>query len=811
MSGDLSGFSMFELFKSEAESHAQTLSDGLLALESDPADLSHVEGLMRAAHSIKGAARIVDLEAVVQLAHAMEDCFIAVQKGEEILTSSRVDQLLQGVDVFQSLAALPEQQMSEWLEANASACLSLADAVRQPVPEPTSIDSGESSAAEKPPAAEQESAKDQVASARAANSEAARPQATAANTEDTEVASTPAGSGDKPTPDTSRPQTPTAGDQPARRGKEIEAPAGSAGDEQAAREHRTVPVSATNLNRIMRLAGESMIDAQRLQSMDQSLENLQAASRHMSTLLDRLTLAVSGSAACAELNELRQLNQASEQMLQEHTTDLQQALWRSERTSTALYHQVIESRMRPFREGVVAFPRMIRDLSRALGKQVVLEIGGGAVSVDRDILGKLEAPLNHLLRNCVDHGIETPEDRRAVGKSTDGRIVLRARHHAGMLTVQVRDDGRGIDIEALRDKVVGRGLADAALAAELSHAELLEFLFLPGFSTASTVTEISGRGVGLDVVRNMVAEVSGTVRVDTEPGRSTTFTLRLPVTLSVIRAVLVEIAGEPYAFPLARLQRIVRVASTACQAVQGKQQFLLDGQSVGLVNGTEVLGLPGSAPAGDEISVVVLGDADQVCGLVVDRFIGEQDLVVRPLDPRLGRVPNVTAAATLENGDPLLIVDVEDLLRSMQQRLGEGRLRGMRSVTPEQARARRRVLVVDDSVTVREVQRQLLRAHGYDVDVAVDGQDGWHSLCAATYDLLITDVDMPRMNGIELIRAVRSDSRFADLPVIVVSYKAREEDRRLGLEVGANAYLTKGSFHDDSFMETVNDLIGAIE
>ena len=215
--------------------------------------------------------------------------------------------------------------------------------------------------------------------------------------------------------------------------------------------------------------------------------------------------------------------------------------------------------MRPFAEGTQAFPRMIRDLSKSLGKQVSFDIVGGSVAVDRDILRKLEAPLNHILRNCVDHGIEKPAERRAAGKSETGRITLEARHHAGMLTIEVRDDGRGIDAESLRHKIVDRKLVDATMAADLNHAELFEFLFLPGFSTASQVTEVSGRGVGLDVVRSMVQEVSGTVRVDSEPGHGPSSACDLPVTLSVIRAALAEIAGELYAFPLAKLERIVRV------------------------------------------------------------------------------------------------------------------------------------------------------------------------------------------------------------------------------------------------------------
>jgi two-component system sensor histidine kinase and response regulator WspE len=454
---------------------------------------------------------------------------------------------------------------------------------------------------------------------------------------------------------------------------------------------------------------------------------------------------------------------------------------------------------------------MIRDLARRLNKRVRFELQGGSVSVDRDILRKLEAPLNHLLRNCVDHGIESPEQRRLAGKPETGSVVLSARHHAGMLTVEVSDDGGGIQPESVRQKVIERRLADESMVAQMSTSELLQFLFLPGFSTASQLTEVSGRGVGLDVVQSMVQEVSGNVSVDSEAGQSTRFTLRLPVTLSVIRAALAEISGEPYAFPLSRLQRIVRISPTDCRGVQGRQQFLLDGRSVGLVDASDLLSLPGSAADQDPWSVIVLGDRDQMYGLVVDRFIGEQDLVVRQLDSRLGHVPHISAAAVTESGEPLLIVDIEDLLRSLQQRLAEGRVRGKRSPGQSQRQRRHRVLVVDDSLTVREVERHLLQNHGYDVDVAVDGRDGWTALSTGSYDLMITDVDMPRMNGIELVRTAREDARFAELPIIIVSYKDRQEDRLAGLDAGANGYLTKGSFHDDSFVNMVAELIGDID
>ncbi len=768
---------MFELFKAEAETHSRTLSDGLLALEARPDELAHLDSLMRAAHSIKGAARIIQLDPLVELAHAMEDCFVAVGRGEQSLPPERVDQLLRGVDLFQALAALPEDQLAGWLEANRGICASLATEVRQPP-----VASSKSSA---PVVAQQAGPQPLPPSADATQSPAPAP---IRETATPDQAAIPAGGSGEPG------ETPASATRP------------EAATQEPAGDDRAVPVSAANLNRILRLASESMIEARRLQSMTQSLTRLRKVGRR---LFSRLEQAGTGDARTAgkAWDEVRRLQEGWDRLMQEHTSGLESALWQSERTSTALYHEVLGSRMRPFSEGTTAFPRMIRDLARTLGKRVSFDVQGGSVAVDRDILRKLEAPLNHLLRNCVDHGLESPEARRAAGKPETGRIVLSARHHAGMLTVQVCDDGRGIDPEAVRRKVLERKLAAPDLVANLGRDELFEFLFLPGFTTAGAVTEVSGRGVGLDVVQNMVQEVSGSVRVESQPGQSTTFTLRLPVTLSVVRAALAEISGEPYAFPLSRLQRILRVDATECRPVQGRQQLLLDGRSVGLISAAEILGLPETQIAGDQLSVIVLDDGGQLYGLLVDRFVGEQDLVVRQLDARLGHVPHISSAAITESGEPLLIVDIEDLLRSMQQRLAEGRLHGLRSFRHAEVGRAKRVLVVDDSLTVREVERQLLQAHGYEVDVAVDGRDGWTALRSGHYDLLVTDVDMPRMNGIELIRTVRADARLADLPVVVVSYKDREQDRLLGLEAGANAYLTKGSFHDDTFISTVRDLM----
>ena len=281
--------------------------------------------------------------------------------------------------------------------------------------------------------------------------------------------------------------------------------------------------------------------------------------------------------------------------------------------------------------------------------------------------------------------------------------------------------------------------------------------------------------------------------------------------MSIIRALLVEIAGEPFAFPLNRIDRITTVGEDEVADLEGKPHMKVDGQPVGLVEASRILELESAARPAGRMPVVVASDRSHRFGVVVDKFLGERDLRVAPLDPRLGRVPNLNSSSVLEDGWPVLIIDVEDLIRSIDNLLGGrrvGRLGVAAGASGTAERRTKHVLVVDDSITVRELERQLLENQGYRVDVAVDGVDGWNSVRTGRYDLVVSDVDMPRMDGIELVSLIKKDPRLRAIPVIIVSYKDREEDRIRGLDAGANFYLTKSSFHDQTFLSTVVDLIG---
>jgi two-component system sensor histidine kinase and response regulator WspE len=339
----------------------------------------------------------------------------------------------------------------------------------------------------------------------------------------------------------------------------------------------------------------------------------------------------------------------------------------------------------------------------------------------------------------------------------------------------------------------------------------MDFLFLPGFSTANRVTEISGRGVGLNVVQSMVQDVGGLLRAVSQPNKGMSFYLQLPLTLSVIRALLVEIAGEAYAFALTHIERLAMIPRSEIFVSENRQFFAIDGENIGLVAAHQVLELDESPLHSklDILPVAIIRDRSEHYGLVVDRFLDARDLVVRPLDSRLGKVQDISAAAIVEDGSIVLILDVEDLLRSIDQLLADESLSKIgqtSAIIP--AKQPQRILVVDDSITVREVERKLLENHGYQVDIAVNGMDAWNAIRTGHYDLVVTDVDMPRLNGIELVSQMKSHPTLKSVPVIIVSYKDREEDYIKGLDVGANYYLTKSSFHDDSLINAVIDLIG---
>jgi two-component system sensor histidine kinase and response regulator WspE len=786
--------SLIDLFREEARTQARVLNDGLLALDRAPRDAAALEACMRAAHSLKGAARIVGVQVGVELAHAMEDCFVAAQEGRALLDPAWIDELLRGVDIVARIGNDEDESARDAvgacvasLQARMVDVLPHGAVIRRDVTLPAAVVSepAPSAAAASPTPAVRSSADPRPDPDAAFNliADALRAEATQQHAPDAASA--------KPSASNSA----------------------SSASNITAESGRMLRVRADNLDRLLSLSGESLVESRWLKPFAQSMLRVKRVQRDSTRALDQLheTLAdlKLDPRAQAALEEVRRLTAESQHLLAERLADLESFDRRSTHLSQQLYDAALQCRMRPFGDGTSGLARMVRDVARSLGKKVRWQLVGESTQVDRDILDLLEAPLGHMLRNALDHGIEAPAVRLARGKPEEGTLTLDARHTAGALLITVSDDGAGIDLDALRASIVRKKLASEETATRLSEAELLEFLFLPGFSLRDQVTDVSGRGVGLDAVHDVVKRVRGTVRITHEAGLGTRVQLQLPLTLSVIRSLLIEVAGEPYAVPLAHVNRTLHVSRAEIELLEGHQHIAFSGRRIGVVTAHQILDTAPPANESDAVSMIVIGDGPQTYGVVVDRFLGERMLVVQPLDPRLGKIRNITAGALMENGDPVLIADVDDWLRSVERLVAGGDLRHTQhGVAHAAQRTSRRVLVVDDSLTVRELERKLLAMRGYDVTIAVDGMDGWNAVRGERFDLVITDIDMPRMDGIELVTLIKRDPQLQSLPVMIVSYKDREEDRRAGLDAGADYYLAKGSFHDEALLDAVRDLIG---
>lgn len=748
---DETDYSMVTLFKIELENQSGILNKGLLTLENDPGSLDEVEQLMRASHSIKGAARILGFDPVVNVAHLMEDYFVGLQEEKVKLQSAHIDILLSAVDIFSSLSEKKENEINKWLNEN----------------------------------------NDELA--RMTFSLSSLFEGTLADEAD-EKKTSPIEKSEKPREEKS------SGGKLKKDVEEIES-------------DRVLRVSSESLNKLVGLAGESLVESRRLNNYVAELSKIKNSHSELSKIFEKVYDIVSTEKINARAEEY--LIEAQNKILElkninsSFITDFEIFTGKSSNLSNRLYREVLLSRMRPFEEGANDFPRMVRDLGRQLNKKVQLTIEGALTKVDRDILEKLKAPLTHLVRNAVDHGIESGDERVRAGKPEEGTLKLSAMHRAGMLYITLSDDGGGINIERIKKKIIEKNYVTEDMAGELTDSEITDFLFLPGFSTSQKVTEISGRGVGLDVVQNMIQEVGGVVRVDSKFGKGTTFTLQLPITLSVIRTLIMEVSGEPYAIPLTRIDYAIKIRIDKVGSIEGKQFFEYNKEKIGLIKASQIIGKPELQSEHKYLKVVVVSDRVNKYGLIVDKFLGERDLVVHRLDHRLGKVKDISAASILEDGEPVLIFDIEDLVKSIEDILSGKMLSKVKGISKSKDEInKKRILVVDDSITVREVEKKLLETHGYEVQVAVNGMDGWNAVRSAHFDLIISDIDMPRMNGFELVTLIRKNEKTHDIPIIIVSYKDREEDKLKGMEAGANYYLTKSSFHDDTFIEAVHDLIG---
>ncbi|HZO98553.1 MAG TPA: response regulator [Gaiellaceae bacterium] len=469
-----------------------------------------------------------------------------------------------------------------------------------------------------------------------------------------------------------------------------------------------------------------------------------------------------------------------------------------------LHDEVRRLRLTPAASVLDAFPRIARELAREQGKEVEWTARGAELEVDRRVLAAIKDPLLHLVRNAVDHGIEPPAVRTAAGKEPRGRVTVTvAAREGGRVEVLVEDDGRGIDPAGVREAALRTRLLSEEQSAQLGDRAALDLLFRSGLSTSRTVTDVSGHGLGLAIVKEQVGRLGGRVELESDPGRGTRVRMLLPATVATFRGVLVEERGRRFLLPVAAVERVLAVSPGELRAVEGRRTIRWNGLAVPLARLGDVLGLPdrdGGAGREDPLVCVVLAAGDERLGLLVEQVEGDREVAVKQLGPPLVRLRHTAEVGLLGTGELVPVLRPEELVRSAPATGAAA------PAAPAEPR-RPAVLVVDDAITTRVMETTMLEAAGYRVQAAVDGVDAWTALKSGEFDLVVSDVDMPRMNGFELTARIRSDPALADLPVVLVTALESREDRERGIEAGANAYVVKSSFDQSNLLELVQRLV----
>jgi two-component system chemotaxis sensor kinase CheA len=470
-------------------------------------------------------------------------------------------------------------------------------------------------------------------------------------------------------------------------------------------------------------------------------------------------------------------------------------------TCNLLDDDVYHVRMVPFADACGGLQRAVRDIAAAGDKQVKLVIQGADVEVDRAVLEGLKDPLLHLVRNAVDHGVESTSQREASGKVAAATVVVAAELRGGQVAVRVEDDGGGLDLESIRQMARKRDIAVPD-----DPREQARLIFAQGFSTAAMITDISGRGVGLDVVQSQVEQLHGAVDVSHQPGRGTCFTLTVPLTLTTIRSMLVVAAGQTFAVPTSAVRRLVRFSWQDVKSSAGRETLLLGDSPTVVVSLAKTLGLTSPAFAAGNASkglAIVLVVGHQQVAVLVDEVLAEREVLVKNLGSRIRRLRHFSGCTLLANGQIALVINSANVVRSAIAN-SAGRSTVQRPTRP---RRTERLLLVEDSVTTRVLLRNILVSAGYAVVTAVDGQEAWEMIQDQTFDLVVTDVDMPRMNGFELTALIRGTHTSIEVPVVLVTARGTEQDKQRGTQVGANAYIVKNTFQQQNLLETIAQLV----
>ncbi|MEJ1959784.1 MAG: hybrid sensor histidine kinase/response regulator [Nitrosomonadales bacterium] len=754
-------------FRVEADEHLKAMSAGLIELEKNPAADRYteiIETVFREAHSLKGAARAVNLKEIEAICHPLESVFAALKNRQIAVSQPLLDLFYQVIDALGNLLAPDAGTQESRQTISALLIRQLGDALQ----------------------------------GRFAPSVIAQPLPQA-----------------QQAPTVLLPQPPF----------EVPAPAETVVPSQApSLASPTVRVSTQKLDAVMRqveeLLAPRLATAQRVRELRDVTASF--ASRKKQRARIRPTLRLIGRYAekggngygASEVPKLLEYLESEHlfmKTLEERLLRLSKFAAQDWRTlagmTDSLLHDVKEMHLLPFSSLLEIFPRFTRELARDQGKQVELVTRGDEIEIDRRILEEMKAPLIHMVRNCIDHGIEQPVIRQSKGKPPHGTVTVSiAQNDSGKIEILVADDGSGIDAAKVKAAAYRLNLIAAEEAEKLSEQEARALVFRSGISTSQIITDISGRGLGLAIVREKIERLGGMVALESGRDGGTLFRITLPLMIATFRGVLVRAGGQYFVIPALNAEQVARVAQQDIQTVENRATILLDGQAVALVSLGDVLELPRQSATADtsgKATVVVLGAGHERVAFQVEEILGEQEVLVKSLGRQLARVRNIVGASVLGTGQVVAVLNVPDLLKSAVRRAAPAPI----AAAEPGIVAKQSILVAEDSITSRSLLKNILESAGYLVTTAVDGVDAYTTLKTGTFNLIVSDVEMPRMDGFDLTAKVRADKQLANLPVVLVTALGSPEHRERGIDVGANAYIVKSSFDQSNLLEVVRQLI----
>ena len=770
---------IMEDFLIEAFELIEQIDHDLVELEANPEDLELLNRIFRVAHTVKGSSSFLNFDVLTELTHHMEDVLNKARKGELKITPDIMDVVLESVDMMKGLlesirdngsdaaagidiknicASLT--QISEGEAPSAASEAPAAAPAPEPVKEPEPATPAEEAAPEVSDAelsklsdSEVEAEIERLLKVRKAEDQARRASKGIAPKSPEEIA-----------PATSAAPAPAARPAPSReRDTDKKVPAASSSS--AVAQEQTIRVEVKRLDHLMNLIGELVLGKNRLLKIYDDVEERYEGEK----FLEELNQVVSSLSLV--------------------TTDIQLA--------------VMKTRMLPIAKVFNKFPRMIRDFSRELGKQIDLEISGEETELDKSIVEEIGDPLVHIIRNSCDHGIEDPETRKAMGKPEKGLVQLKAYNEGNHIVVEIVDDGKGLDADMLKSKSIEKGIITEREADAMSEKEAFGLIFRPGFSTAAKVTNVSGRGVGMDVVKTNIEKLNGIIDIESEVGKGTVMKLKIPLTLAIIQSLLVGTQEEFYAIPLASVLETVRVPIDDIYTIDGKNVLRLRDEVLSLVRLSDVFGVNKVFDGGDQTYVVIIGVAEAKLGIIVDTLVGQEEIVIKSMGDYLQNIPGIAGATIRGDGRVTLIIDVGAMMEMAKDIKVNIRAEMEDSTKAKEKPSDYKVLIVDDSKMDRTIMQKSLEPIGVTIIEATNGVEALNIIKSGehAFDAVLIDIEMPRMDGYTLAGEIRKYSKYRTLPLIAVTSRTSKTDRLRGVEVGMTEYITKP--YSSEYLENV--------